>query len=359
MTSRDVMLSLLRREIPERMGIFEHYWGETLPAWRQQGFPENVDPEDYFDYDLRCVDGSWFDSSLRPHFTEEVIEETSEWKVRKDGRGATLKYWKAKSGTPQHIAFEVTSPEAWAPYREAVATLDTSRVDVAAVRQGLQKCRAGDKLCCFSNLFILEIMRGTLGDICMMESFLLEPQWIKEFCAAYTRHYIIHYDYLFREAGKPDAFFIYDDLGFSNGLFCSPAVMKELLMPFYREFVGFLHDNGLPVLLHSCGDVRKAVPMIVEAGFDCLQPMEAKAGNNVIEFAAQFGRKISFMGNIDVTVLNRNNPDGTRAEVLRKVRPLRELRVPYIFHSDHSIPPDIRFDTYRAAVETFRSIARY
>lgn len=359
MTSREIITALLNREIPERMGIFESYWGETIPSWRQQGYPQDVDPGDYFNYDLDLVGGSWFNNSLQVGFEEEIIEETDEWKVRKDDRGATLKYWKNKSGTPEHIDFEVTTPEKWKPWKQKLLTLDERRIDLKTLRHSLQKVRAAGKFSCFGNLFVFEIMRATLGDICMLESMLLEPEWIKDFCATYTEHFKIHHDYMFREAGKPNGVFIYEDLGFSNGLFCSPATLAELVMPYYREFVGFCHDHGVPVLFHSCGDIREAVPMIVDAGFDCLQPMEAKAGLNVVELAREFGNKISYMGNIDVTVLNTNDPGKVRAEVEHKVSALRDMRIPYVFHSDHSIPPDIHFETYKLAVETFRSIGSY
>jgi len=358
MTSREIIAALLKRQIPERMGIFEHYWGETVPMWQKQGFPENTILEDYFGYDLAGV-GGWFDSSLRPGAPEEVLQETDEWKIRKDSRGATLKYWKAKSGTPEHIAFEVTSPEKWQPFREELLALNPKRLDVTGTRDALAKAEPAGRFRFYGNLFIFEIMRATLGDVCMLESMLLEPDWIKDFCKVYTQHYKIHYDYLFREAGKPDGMFIYEDLGFSNGLFCSPQCLRELVIPFYRELVGFFHDHGLPVILHSCGDIRKAVPLIIEAGFDCLQPMEAKAGNDVIEFAELYGKKLCYMGNIDVTVLNKNNPETTRAEVEHKVGAMRKMRIPYIFHSDHSVPPDINLSTYRLAVETFRSLQKY
>jgi len=359
MTSRDIMTALLKREIPERMGIYEHYWPETIPSWREQGFPEDADPGTFFDYDLRGVEGSWFNTSLIVGFQEEVIEETDEWKVRKDARLATLKYWKNKSGTPEHIAFDITSPEKWQPYREGLLMLDKRRIDIAAMREGLAKSQASSKFSFYGNLFIFEILRATLGDLCMLESLLLEPEWIRDFCDVYTKHYITHYDYVFSEAGKPDGMFIYEDMGFRNGLFCSPATLADLIIPFYKQLVGFFHDHGLPVILHTCGDVREAVPLIIESGFDCLQPMEAKAGNDVIEFARQYGNAISYMGNIDVTVLNKNNPKTTREEVERKVKAMREMRMPYMFHSDHSVPPDITFETYSRAVEIFRDNWRY
>jgi hypothetical protein len=35
-----------------------------------------------------------------------------------------------------------------------------------------------------------------------------------------------------------------------------------------------LPNHGWPVILHTDGDVRPQVPLFLEAGYDCLQPLE-------------------------------------------------------------------------------------
>ena len=132
---------------------------------------------------------------------------------------------------------------------------------------------------CYGFCFIFEIMRASLGDVLMLESLLLEPEWVHDICRVYTDFYKQHFAHVIAEAGKPDGIFMYEDLGFTNGLFASPKTLRELILPYYKEIVGmFKHDYGLDVLVHSCGDIRQAVPLFIEAGIDCLQPMEAKAG---------------------------------------------------------------------------------
>ena len=129
-----------------------------------------------------------------------------------------------------------------------------------------------------------------------------------------------HLEILFSEAGVPDGFFVYEDYGYKNGLFCSPATMSDLVMPYEKALVSFLKDYGIQVLLHTCGDVRRAVPLIIDAGFDCLQPMEAKAGCDVVELAKTYGSRISYMGNIDVVALTTNDEKTVEAEIVPKLR---------------------------------------
>ena len=358
MTSRERMTLILRKEIPDRMGLYEHFWGETIPEWQKQGLPKDADPGVYFDYDMINV-GGWFDTSIFPG-RDELVEETDAWRVAIDSRGAKLKYWKGRSGVPEHVGFEIDTKEKWAAVRDRLLTVERSRLgDLAKAKEGLEAARKSGKYVVYSNLFVFELLRGIIGDENFLPALLLEPEWIRDFCQVYLDHYRGHYEVLFREVGLPDGMFIYEDFGFRNGLFCSPQTMDELIFPYEKQLVGFFHDHGLPVLLHSCGDVRKAVPSIIDAGFDCLQPMEAKAGCDVVELAKTYGRKISYMGNIDVTVLSTNDSAKVEAEVLRKVRAMREMRIPYAFHSDHSVPYSVEFGTYEHAVRVFRENSRY
>jgi len=354
------MQAILAGEPPDRIAAYEHWWPETFTAWREQGYPEGVSPEDHFDYDLQGLGWGIDTEPLRG--VREVIEEDDRRRVVRDGRGATLRYWLAKSGTPEHLAFDCNSPEAWRRYREPLLSLDPARIDAESLRRNLEAGRRGERLLFMGNMIIYELLRATLGDVVMLESFLLEPDWIHDFCRVYTDFYKAHYAWIFEHIGRPDAMFIYEDLGHSHGAFCSPATFDALLAPYHAELVGFFADLGLPSILHTCGDVRALFPSIQRCGWSCLQPMGAKAGNNMLDYADQAistGRLMGFMGNIDVTVLNTGDRDAIAREVTTKVRGMVQRRAPYCFHSDHSIPPDVSYADYRFALDLARECGVY
>jgi len=359
MKSCERVATLLNREIPDQMGVFEHFWFETLgDYWSAQGYPRDADPAVYFDYDMAPVP---YELDTVPFSgVQELIEETDEWVITRDGCGATLKTWKNRSGTPEHIGFEATTPQKWRKFRQPLREVNPKRLgDLDKIRKSLDEIRSRGKSAIFSNMFVFELMRKTIGDEHFLPALLLEPDWIHDFCRVYLDFYRNHYEILFREVGLPDLFWISEDLGFSNGLFCSPQVLAELIMPYHKQLVSFFKDYHLPVVLHTCGDIRKAIGLIIDAGYDCLEPMEAKAGCDVIEIAKTYGRRISYMGNIDAMVLNTNNPAAVEAEIVPKLKKLKEMRIPYFFHSDHSIPPDIHFKTYEYALRLFRDNCRY
>ncbi|MDD3926090.1 MAG: uroporphyrinogen decarboxylase family protein, partial [bacterium] len=343
---------------PDRMGCYEHFWSETLgKAWPEQGYTGD-DHVDYFGLDMRLAGGGVNTEPFPGR--RDVIEESAEWQVVRDGHGATLKYWKERSGTPEHIGFEVTTPEKWQEYREPLLQVNRERlVDIEATKKQLESIKASGKFSLFGNKFIFEHMRATMGDENFLPALLLEPEWINDFCQVYLDFFREHYALLFSEAGVPDGFFVYEDMGYSNGLFCSPRVLKELTMPYEKAWVSFLKDYGIKVILHSCGDIRQAIPLIIEAGFDCLQPMEAKAGCNVLEIAKEYGTKLSYMGNMNVVVLNTNDRAKIKEEIVPKLKGLSEMRIPYIFHSDHSVPPTINLDTYKYALELLQENGKY
>jgi uroporphyrinogen decarboxylase len=79
----------------------------------------------------------------------------------------------------------------------------------------------------------------------------------------------------------------------------------------------------------------------------------------VVEIAKTYGTQLAYMGNINVVALNTNDRSKVEAEIVPKLTKLKEMRIPYIFHSDHSLPPTISMDTYEYALQLFREYGRY
>ena len=116
-SSRDIIDGLLRKRPVERMGVNDAPWGDTLAKWvKEESYPTGEDgkpvpPVEVFDFDMAGC-GGWFDAMpLRGH--REILAETDDWVVKRNGAGAAFKTWKHKSGTPEHIDFRMTSRAIW------------------------------------------------------------------------------------------------------------------------------------------------------------------------------------------------------------------------------------------------------
>jgi uroporphyrinogen decarboxylase len=124
----------------------------------------------------------------------------------------------------------------------------------------------------------------------------------------------------FREAGDlVDGFFFGNDFGTQRDLLISPAQLEEFIFPWFRKFTAQAHRFGCQVILHSCGSVHRVIGTLIEAGVECLHPLQALAGKMDAETLARaFKGKISFLGGIDTQeLLVRGTPEGIREEVYR------------------------------------------
>ncbi len=389
MTSRENVDNLLRGKKAERVGLMDAPWADTMAAWVTQGYPmvmvhkekgdsrwrrsdgrweEVSEAGDYeepaqfwehFDYDMVSV-GPWFDT-LPWRGYSEVVEETDEWDIKRNGAGAALRYWKHKSGTPEHIDFRMTTRAVWErDYRPHLLTLDPERFKLKDLRRNYARITAAQKWTQFGHMFIWEAMRQSMGDITLYESLLLDPDWVRDFNQVYLDFYKMNFSYMFEQVGKPCGIWLYEDLGYKTGLFASPKVLAELIFPYYKQLIDFFHSHDLPVVLHTCGSVAAALPLIIEAGFDAVNPMERKArDNDPFVFAEKYGDKLAFVGGLDTRVFETNDKDIIRREVTDYIEGMKARGARLIFASDHSITSNTHYDSYQYAVQVYREHMMY
>jgi len=360
MTKREIIKALLAKEIPERAGINEAFWPHIIAnAWGDQGIEPGTDFPKRFNLDLRSI--SWFGSPAPRPDLVCTVEESDEWVVTRNGWGASFKNWKSKAGTPEHVSFSVSSPEIWkSEFRDAFEAIDVrDHVDLDALRERYAEAMAGDQFVTYSGLFVFEELRRIMGDVTMLESLLLEPEWIHDFCSLITTKNIEHFELLFNEVGLPDGLHIYEDLGYTAAPFASPACHREMVLPYHKQLFGFFKDHELPIIMHTCGDFRPHIDSIVEAGVDCIQAMEAKTGMDVVKLAETYKDKLCFMGNIDIRALETGDRNKIEEECLTKLNGMKALRAPYVYMSDHSIPPSVTVADYEYMQELFWDNCRY
>ena len=388
-TSRALVDDLLRGRKAERVALMDSPWPDTMVAWVEQGYPTRQVEKEMGDLYWRPLDGRW-DDVERPglyvepvppweHFGydmvgispwmdilpirdyDELVEDGGDWEIRRNGAGASFKRWKHKSGTPEHIDFRMVTREIWEQdYRPHLLALDPQRIEVRQMRKNFEPAVTAQKWTHLGHMFIWESMRQSMGDVTLYQSLLLDPGWIHDYNRVYTDFYKTHFAYMFEHVGKPDGIWIYEDLGYKNGLFASPKVLGELIFPYFAELVAFFHGYDLPVVLHTCGSVAQALPLIVEAGFDALNPMERKAKDNEpFVFAEKYGDRLAFVGGLDARVFESNDRALIRQEVGAYIDGMKARGARLVFASDHSISPLTRYDSYRFALDVYREHMMY
>ncbi len=352
LTSRERIGNILRRKPVDRVGLNGSPWGETITRWREEGhLGENESLHDHFNYDYS--QGGWPNCSADPEYKEQIIEETDEWRLARNANGAHLKWWKHKAGTPEHVFFEVQDRSGWEEQIRPKLLDDSGlrkRFNVEGYKSGLEGAHAKDIFFFLNGVNVFECIHPVCGHENMLIGMALDPDWVRDMCNVYADLIIKSYEILISEGGVPDGVFFYEDMGFKAKPFMSPKMYKEIIWPAHKKTFDYAHSLGLPVIVHSCGFVEALIPGLIEAGMDCLEAMEVKAGMDLLKLKKQFGDRISFMGGMDIRTMASNDYKAIEAELKKKL-PMAMEGGGYILHSDHSIPQQVEYETYKHFVE--------
>lgn len=100
-------------------------------------------------------------------------------------------------------------------------------------------------------------------------------------------------------AAGADGFIWCDDWGLQDRLMISPEAWRQLWKPRYARIFQAVHDAGLLVFLHSCGNITSILDDFIEIGLDVIQMDQQE--NMGLEFLGQrFGGRIAFWSPVDI-----------------------------------------------------------
>jgi len=357
MNSIERISRILQRKSVDRIGLFEHFWGDTHKKWTDQGhIKKDENLSQHFDFDMSL---SWpFKMVADLDFKPEIIEEDEETILQKDGNGAFLRTHKLHNATPEHVDFSVKDRTIWESLIKPQLTPDRARIRiddyVAAKKLAMEK----EKFFCWGGVNVFELMHPVCGHEYMLMGMAMDPEWIKDMVDTYANLTIELMEILFSECGKPDGIWFYEDMGFKERPFMSPDMYNEIVQSGHKKTVEYAHSLGLPVIMHSCGFIEPLLPGMVEAGIDCLQVIEVKAGMDLLRIHKQFGDRLSLCGGMDARNLVANDLKAIKAELNEKIPVVKE-GFGYILHSDHSIPDTCDYETYRYFVDEGLKLGRY
>ena len=157
---------------------------------------------------------------------------------------------------------------------------------------------------------------------------------------------------------QPDGMWMFGDMAFNHSTMCSPALYKELIWPSHKKICDWAHAHGMKFIYHTDGDVNGVLDLYVEAGFDCLQPLECKANMDIRKLVQGYGKDLLFFGNVNVMKMISNDLDEIEEEVEQKISAGKSVGG-YIYHSDHSVPPQVTWETYQRIIEMVNKHGNY
>jgi len=353
LTSHERVARVFARRDHDRVPRFDQIWPETLERWRAEGM--NGDPATVFDWDIVWV--GWVAPAPFPG-RSEVLREDAETRDTINEWGAKVRVWKNRSGTPEHLGWACTDVKTWREAFRPKLSSERWTADLKAWRQTFDAARAARKWTVLCGIQSYEAIKAMLGDEAMMLAFASEPEWIQDMSRRYTDVLLEVYERIFHYGIRPDAIWMFEDLAYSHGPLCSPQMYRHLVWPDHKRVCDFAHAHGMKFIFHTDGDINSYMDLFLEAGFDCLQPLEAKARVDIRQLAPRYGKKIAFFGNIDMMVAITNDKQKVEEEVRSKLAAGMATKG-YLYHSDHSVPPQVSWETYRWLMECVEKYGRY
>jgi uroporphyrinogen-III decarboxylase len=153
------------------------------------------------------------------------------------------------------------------------------------------------------------------------------------------------------EAGA-DAVFMANDMGLNGSTIIAPADLRKYFIPALQSQISRIKSAGLPVIYHSCGNIKAILPDLVDAGVDCYNNVQVAAGMDIAAVKRDYGDRLALMGNVDATnIMTTETPAVIETAVINTLK-AAAVGGGHILATDHSFHMGIpleNVDTFLAA----------
>lgn len=147
-----------------------------------------------------------------------------------------------------------------------------------------------------------------------------------------------------------------DDYGAQKNLLFSPVQWRKLIKPrLARLFAPFV-ECGLPVVMHSDGQIQKILPDLVEIGLTTLNPVQPEVLDHHW-LGENFKGQLSFYGGVSTqTVLPYGSPAEVQAAVKQCVHDLAPENTGLLIGPSHRMMTDIPLSNVEAMLTAFHDL---
>ncbi|HEY53354.1 MAG TPA: hypothetical protein G4N94_07855 [Caldilineae bacterium] len=148
-----------------------------------------------------------------------------------------------------------------------------------------------------------------------------------------------------------------DDYGAQKHLLFSPKLWRQMIKPRLARLFTPFRAAGLPILMHSDGDIAEILPDLVEIGLTTFNPVQPE----VIDHAwlrRTFGENLSYYGGVSTqTVLPSGSPAEVKAAAYRCLETLAPNHTGLMLAPSHRMMSDIPMRNVDALLAVFEELA--
>jgi len=337
------------------------FWHETYLRWKDEGLPSEVTEPTFFGLSEGIDLFRYFgivkfgylpiEKYYIPPFEYEILDETDDWRIERTSLGVIQKVSKRSPTLPQFLDYPIKSRKDYEAFRERL----NSNINIRYPKNWDEIAKSLREQ---SDTLVVVHIDGFFGyprEIMGLENFLLtfydDPNLIREIINDRVEFYKTLYEKAIRDT-QPDCAFIWEDMCYKKGPLLSPALVREFLLPAYKELTGYFRDMGVvDIVVDSDGNTLELIPLWLEGGITGHLPFEVKAGMDIVKIGELFPN-LRILGGINKHKLELGLEEID--EEVDRVLPRMSKRGGYIVALDHWVHPEIPLKNYEYFVEKIR-----
>lgn len=338
MTSYERMMTVLRREEPDRVPHFEWLLSKNVREALCPGCKTHNEFAAKMGHDVILVG---------PDFSKEQIGDDrflTEW-------GYVVEY-----GGEEH-GVEVESPIATIDDLQNYTPPDPhapGRYD--SIEKAVAEWKGKMAIGCHLN-DVFSIPRYLMG----MQNFLMATACDTDLVSGLVQLSVDINCEMVKEVARRGVDFVWtgDDYAYTTGPLVSPDQFRELFYPGLCKVSAAFAEQGLPFIKHTDGDIWKIIDMIIDSGISCIDPIDPISNMDIAEVKAKYGDRVAIKGNVDCA---ETLTFGTVEQVVEETKEALRKGMPgggYICSSSNSIHSAVKPELYKAMVDTIHEFGVY
>jgi hypothetical protein len=315
--------------------------------WEEQGAtPEELDFS-AFKYQFEARGAIPVRTGMIGGYPTEVIEETEDYVLSRDGLGRTMKLSKGVATAALPMDYPVRSTDDWLkvkPFYE-FSEARFGKDWEATARQHLEAGR----VVCVEIPGGFDEPRQLMGEEGLCVAYYDQPELVHDILKTIG-------DTAFRVLDRVsatvqvDLLRVHEDMAGKSGPLAGPKQVAQFIKPYYRRIWDMLADRGARLFgQDSDGDMNSVIPAFLDAGVNSMLTMEPAANMDIVKIREKYGTQLALYGGIDKHVLRRSKEEIV-AELEYKVPPMVSTGG-CVLALDHRIPNGTPLENYRFYIE--------
>ncbi len=285
---------------------------------------------------------------------ERILREDEEYLYAIDGMGRKVKLAKRAASLAIPLEYPVRTMDDWRRLKHHYEFSEARFAD--GWQAAARKHRAAGRTVCVRIPGGFDTPRQLLGNEGACIACYDQPELIHDILRTVgdTAEKVLD---RVSAAVQVDQLNVHEDMAGRSGPLWGPGQVSEFIGPYYRRIWDLLADRGARLFSQdSDGNLNPVIDAFLDAGVNCMTPMEPAAGMDIVKIRRRYGRRLSFYGGIDKHVLRRS-----REEIVAEL----EYKIPPMIRSggcmlglDHRIPNGTPLAHYRFYIEKAWEIMR-